>query len=379
MGFRHIGIILDPAMGYDREVIYGFQQFLGADKPWIANMATPPYNEANSRAAMEWMKEWKVEGVIARVDQPAFADMLVASKHCVVNAASVLERKGLAQVCEDNEAVGRLAAEHLLDRNFRYFACLVHSDHISSVRRRRGFVNVAQSKGIEPACPDGWMDDATLSAWLKGLPKPLGLYTDTDPVAIRVTRICRESGIRIPDQVALVSNDNDQLICDFARPTISSVDMNAQRIGFEAGMLLERMLNGEAPPAEPVFIPPKGVVTRRSTDALAIDDPDVAAAARFIREHAAEPIGVRDVLDEVPTSRRWLEKRFRRVVGHSLLDEIRRVRVNRAKDLLVMTDFPMPEVARRCGFQSAVRLSTVFHALEGTTPMAHRRRSRVQA
>jgi LacI family transcriptional regulator len=179
--------------------------------------------------------------------------------------------------------------------------------------------------------------------------------------------------LAVPDQVAVVGVDNDQFLCDLADPPLSSVAPDSRRTGYEAAALLDRMMSGrEQPRGQAIFVEPLGVVTRRSTDVQALGDPDVSAAVRFIREHACEGVSVKDLLAAVPLSRRVLEGRFRKLLGHTPHDEIARVRFERARQLLRETRLPLTEVARRSGFRNAEYLSTAFRRTFGTAPSAYR-------
>jgi len=176
----------------------------------------------------------------------------------------------------------------------------------------------------------------------------------------------------VPEDVAVVGVDNDDLLCELARPSLSSVIVPAERVGYEAAALLDRLLAGNKPPRDPLLIPPPGVVSRKSSDVLAIDDPVVAQAVRFLRDSAHLPLRVSDVLRAVPVSRRALERRFQAVLGRGLAKEIRRLHVNQAKQLLANSELPMQTIAERCGFSSQYHFSRTFRKAVGTTPTAYR-------
>ena len=211
---------------------------------------------------------------------------------------------------------------------------------------------------------------------MRSLPRPCALLAGNDRYAWHAIDACRECGISVPEEIAVLGVDNDVLLAEMARPTLSSIDLGGERIGFEAARTLDALIQGERLNTQPVELPPQGVITRHSTDVLSIEDETVAEAARFIRQRANEPIGVHDVLQHVAMSRRNLERRFRRVMRRSLLDEIRRVYPDRAAKLLRESDLDMPGVAAQAGFASQVRFSTVFREKLGTTPTAYRRRYR---
>jgi LacI family transcriptional regulator len=185
-----------------------------------------------------------------------------------------------------------------------------------------------------------------------------------------------DAGLRVPEDVAVVGVDNDELICETSRVPLSSVAVSAERIGFEAASLLERMMKGEAVDVGPLCIPPQGVVVRQSSDVLAIEDENVADALRYIADNAHKPIGVEDVLDHLTISRRQLEKRFQTVLGRSPAAEIRRIRIEKAKHLMDSTNLPLSRIAERSGFHDVSFLGKSFRRETGMTPTQYRRRTR---
>jgi LacI family transcriptional regulator len=212
-----------------------------------------------------------------------------------------------------------------------------------------------------------------VAGWIRSLPKPLGLIACNDFRGIQALDACRRAGIAVPEEVAVVGVDNEELVCTLAYPPLSSVVPNARSIGYEAAALLNRLMKWGPAPTTPLFIPPVEVVTRLSTDVNAIADPDVAAAMRFIREHACEGIAVADVLSQVPVSRSVLQRRFRNLLGRSIHGMIAGVRLQRAKRLLVETDLPLSVIAQRTGYSHVEYLCAAFRQAVGLPPGAYRR------
>jgi LacI family transcriptional regulator len=187
---------------------------------------------------------------------------------------------------------------------------------------------------------------------------------------------CRRLGVGVPDEVAVLGVDNDEVLCELAAPPLSSIIPNTHRTGYEAAALLEQMMAGRKMAGETHLIPPSGLATRQSTDALAIEDTNVAQAVRFIREHACQGIRVQDVIRAVPQARRLLESRFRKLLGRTPHEEIIRVQLNRVKQLLVETDLSLSEIATRTGFAHVEYLSVVFKNKAGTPPSQYRAKNR---
>jgi LacI family transcriptional regulator len=222
-----------------------------------------------------------------------------------------------------------------------------------------------------------WPLGSRLQKWLAALPKPVGIFVPSDTWAYQISEVCRELGLSVPDEVALIAVQFDELVCELARPPLTSIALPAERIGVAAAGLLDRVLNPPRARPSNVLLPPLGVVMRQSTDIVAADDPDVAAAVRFIRERGSAHIQVNDVVQAVPVTRRALERRFRASLNRGIAEEIRRVRIERASYLLASTSSSIAEVARRAGVADAEHFSQAFRRHTGLTPSAFRRRSQL--
>jgi LacI family transcriptional regulator len=219
--------------------------------------------------------------------------------------------------------------------------------------------------------------NAQVRRWLAGLTKPVAVLADHDVAAHALADMCQILGLHVPDEVAILGVDNDELECQLAFPPISSVAIPAQRIGFEAARLLDRMLSSQRVPRGPVYLPPVRVVTRHSTSLFAVDEPIVVAALHYIRNHLAQPLRVGAIAAQVAVRRRVLEQKCRALLGRSVLDEIHRVRVERAKELLADTDLRVAEVSQQSGFSTPQRMATVFRQVTGLAPGAYRHQMQV--
>ena len=179
-------------------------------------------------------------------------------------------------------------------------------------------------------------------------------------------------GIFVPDQVSVIGGDEDDLLCEAGHPPLTGVETPSEQIGLEAAELLDRLMRGESSPTEPRYIPPTGVIARQSTDILAIEDPDLVGAVRFIRNNPEKQIQVDDVVNAVHVSRRSLERRFAVAFNRSIREEITRVHLQRAKMLLAQTEMAIPAVADASGHGSPEYFATSFKAATGTTPLKYR-------
>jgi LacI family transcriptional regulator len=199
-----------------------------------------------------------------------------------------------------------------------------------------------------------------------------------DRRALQLLAVCRKCGIAVPESVAVLGVDNDEVFCELANPPLSSIALSTQRIGYEAARMLVRLMGGKKPKEKQLLIPPAGVVPRRSSDIPAIFDADVAAAVRYISLHVQDDLQIADLLREVPISRRSLHQRFRNVLGRTPAQEIRRAQIETAGHVLSETDEPMTRVALMAGFSNAKQLGSTFHRAMGVTPTAYRRRHRAR-
>ena len=291
--------------------------------------------------------------------------------------------RGVGTVITDEAERARLALEHLVTRGFRKFAYFAPPSNRYSKNRGDAFIRAVDELSYE--CHEyqpgyragrkiGWEEQQRrVNRWLASLPRPIAILAVDAHHARQLAEICHFAGVRIPDDVAILAGDTDELLCEVSTPPLSSVSVACERLGHEAAAMLHRMMAGEDPPKEPVLIAPHGVVSRQSTDVLAIDDPAVVRALRYIRTHAHHGIVVEDILREVPISRRSLEIQFRSYLGRSPAEEIRRVRLERGRQLLGRRELSITEIALACGFSNATRFGVAFRKSFGTTPRAFRK------
>ena len=222
-----------------------------------------------------------------------------------------------------------------------------------------------------------WEDEIEgVAQWVKRLPKPLGVMAGNDIRGIQMLDACRRAGVAVPEEVAVVGVDNEELVCLLAYPPLSSVIPDAFRIGYEAAALLNQMMKGQRATEMLRSIPPLSVATRQSSDVTAIANPSVANAMRFIREHACAGISVDDVIEHLSVSRSALQRLFRNELGRTILDEITMTRTQRVKRLLIETDLSLADIADRAGFSYVEYLSTSFRRQTGQSPSAYRRKFR---
>lgn len=328
-----------------------------------------------------WLLRPRWDGIICRSTTPALARSFRRSRTPVVDLNDLYDGLGLPRIRSDMAAIGRLGAQHLRERGYQRFAFCGFTAETWSAERLAGFVRALPGYTVAefsspwrgPHAPAWDRDQSRLAAWLTRLPKPVGLMACNDVRGQQVLNACRSVGLAVPDQIAVVGVDDDQVLCELCSPPLSSVRPNAERIGYEAAELLERLMGRAARDGLDRLIEPHDVVTRHSSDAVGVDDADVAAALALIRAEACHGLTVPRVVSRLAISRSQLERRFRTHLGRSPQAEIRATQLRRAQQLLTESDLSLAVIANLSGFSYPEYMNAVFCRLVGMTPGAYRK------
>jgi LacI family transcriptional regulator len=383
----HVAVCVDKARNYGRKVLQGIADYAETVGQWSLHVDP----EATGSYSAGWVENWRGDGILAFVESPATAKRLRASGIPAVEVFGHHLDLKLPQVGNDDEAIGRMAAEHLISCRFKNFAFCGYPKELWSERRRAGFHWLVTRKGFEvrdffstrggPTLAEGQQDHDLLMKWIAGLPKPVAIMTCSDRQGLRVLDACRRLNAVVPEEVAVIGVDNDEETCRLAAPPLSSVRDDARKVGFEAARLLDELMANPRRGAAmcPILIPPLGIAVRRSTEVTAVDDPLIAAAMRCIREHACAGLQVADLLARLNVSRSVLYRRFNDALNRSPHEEILRVQLDRAKRLLDESDFAVERIAELGGFQHTEYLSVAFKRELGITPSEYRRQLRRRA
>lgn len=324
----------------------------------------------------DWIDHWDGDGILTRHRDPRLDSVRVPVVYLDDDAAPDPTRP---TIVNDSHAVGRIAAEHMADRGFRRLAYYGPTDTFWSAERLRGVQE--KVSGDVRICPhdpgelatDGWeAHQQALAHWLSSLERPAGLVAANDIHALRALDAAARAGLTVPEDVAVIGADDDAELCELSDPPLSSVSFDSERVGFEAAKLLDELISGTEPPSSPRFIAPRGVIRRKSTDALAVSDSVVASALSVIRKRACQGLSVTELVDEVPVSRRSLELRFQDSIGRSPKQEIQRTRIRFACELLMETDLPVVAISRLSGFTQPSRFGVVFKQHTSRTPSEYR-------
>ncbi|MBU6175912.1 MAG: XylR family transcriptional regulator, partial [Planctomycetes bacterium] len=329
-----------------------------------------------------WLKKWNGDGILVRSGNEAIASAVKRVGVPAIELRSTRRAGMFPFVGVDNETTGRMVADHFLDRGFRHFAVYALDTEEFFTTRRDSFIAAVEARGFrcvqfqqagKSERPRQWeLQQAKLARWLEGLPKPTGVLACTDQLGCWLIDACARAEIRVPDDIAVVGVENDEALTSLSSPPLSSVQLDGDRIGYEAASQLDQLMNGYALKSNRTYIPPLAVVTRQSSDIIAVDDPLLAMALSIIRTQAEKGLTVDELLKHVPMSRSSLERNCRKILGRTPNEEINRCRIARVCELLRETDLSLSVIADRTGFQSAQYLVCLFKKMRGLTPGQYR-------
>ena len=368
MNTPRINILVDTATNWGRTTIRGILDYSLQHGPWDVWIDPKGQNENYSLPLEE-----KFDGVIARVSTLPLQEELQRCGLPVVNVSGIqLDSSPFPRVCCDHEKSAYLALEHFQRRALRHFAYVgprhldyvQHHEHafekaVSSIGQKC-YVYPSRTRPQKNSYTNWHPSQERLIAWLKDLPKPIGIYTWGFEIGRDLMPACRKLGLQIPHDVAILGGDYDELFSDACHPALSGIMNPAQQIGFKAAGILHQQLRGEAVSNDSILIPADNVIERLSSEVLAIDDPQTLQAVQYLKEHACENITVDDILRKVPMARRALERKFKNLLGRSPAKEICHIRIQRARQLLAETNLSMQEIAEACGYTSYTYLGNVF-------------------
>ena len=386
----NVALVIETSGVYGRQILRGISRYMRAYTNWSvflderARIIDPP----------QWLADWEGDGIICRATTPDLARVLIQRAVPVVDCNEHHGFLGLPYIASDTQAIGAMAARHLLERGFERIAFCGFEGEVWSQNRLVGVKNAIEENALSadssnanarlcsvfelPSAPrerNKVQERDLLCQWIGSLDFPVGIVTCNDVCGQHVLAACRTLGVAVPEQVAVVGVDNSETLCQLCNPPLSSVMPATEKLGFEAAAWLDRLMNAKAQntadndaPIEQIYLPPIEVVTRQSSDIRAVDDPAIARAMHFIRERACGAISVEEVAAHVRMSRSTLERNFRRYLNCSPQQEIRRVRLRNVQQLLCETDLSLARIADLSGFDHPQYMMAQFKKTFGQTP-----------
>jgi len=370
-------LFVETSREFGRGLLHGIARYSRLHGPWRVYR----WPGALDSSLPEW-KSLQIDGAIVR--DVKVVERLAHSGIPVIFAQHNKESYApFPSIITDGALIGGMAAEHFLDRGFQNFAYCGLDEFAWSRGRAQYFRQRLEQAGFEvslyrpPVSKRGRAirnEQGHIADWIRQLPKPVAVMCCNDDRALLVIEACKLAECSVPDDVAVLGVDDDVLVCDLADPPISSIALNTEGAGYEAARLLDQLMKGSAMAGQVIPVQPTHIVTRMSTDMLAVTDPDVAAALGFIRRNANRLIQVDNVVEATTASRRVLEKRFKAILHRSVHQEIRQIRVNNIVRLLVGTDLSIADIAAHCGFDGIEHIARYFRKETGVSLREYRKR-----
>lgn len=385
-----VALLIESSRTYGRGVLRGVAKYAHVHGHWSCFIEE---RELHS-GIPAWLKNWKGHGIIARIEDRKMATALTKTGLPIVDVLGNARFPNIPSFDTDARAVAKLTIDFFLNAGFQHFGFCGYQKIPFSERREAAYSAYLAEKGkkvlvFAPPLPKGshshiqaierhGLDlELSIAQWLENRPRPLALFACNDVCAQQVLNACRENGIRVPEEVAVMGVDNDDLLCSLCEPPLTSIEPDTEQLGYQAAELLDQMMQGRRPANELTLIPPVRIVERASTDVLAIEDPITVQAVRFIRDHMGSGIATKDVLKHVNRSRTDIEQRFLRWLGCSVHSEILRLRMERVCELLRLTDLNLEQIATRAGFATSAHLCRLFQHHFRQTPTAYRKSNTV--
>lgn len=380
----HVALLIDMSSAYGRGLLFGIYSYVKEHGPWSTSLT----ELGRSDPAPNWLIDnLNVDGVIARIENKRIANALLKLHVPVVNVSSAMHIPQFPWIIPDHTAIAQRAAEHFFERGFKNFGYCGNQLYSFSNWREKEFSRNALEAGcscsvfrVSRPRRRGHLsmseEQQQMAKWVQELPKPVGIMACNDIRAQQLLEACERINVSVPEEVAVVGVDNDEILCSWTNPPLSSVIPDAKRPGYEAARVLHALMARKIIRKREIRYPPLGIVTRQSSDVLAISDPNVARALNIIRERICEGINVSDLLKQVSLSRRVLEKRFTNQLGRTPHEEILRLQFQKVVQLLKETSIPVTAVAHQSGFIYPEYLSVAFKKRYGITPSEYRHKNR---
>jgi len=370
-----------------RGLLRGIAEFSQTHGPWTFYREVPIFERLSQKERFQHIKDWKPDGIILRVQGRLDAPLLKLGIPAIYSEHRRGRAPDIPNICADNQVIGTMAADYLIGKGFRFFGFCGFQNEWWSVDRGRFFAERLSAKGFSANVFLSRMgykyhslgkESNLMLDWIKTLPKPCAVFVCVDDLCRQLSEACNHAEVKVPEEVALLGVDNNELICKFASPPLSSILLNAEKAGHDAAAVLHRMMQGENVGEVVIPIMAPRVVTRQSTDTVAIDDPIVANAVNYIRGHYRKGVTVIEIARKAGVSRRVLELHFRKSMGQSVYEEVLRLRMNHACILLIETNLSVSQISEALNYDEIKYFSSAFKKIIGVSPSNYRKQNSIR-
>jgi len=379
-----VALVVETSRAYGRGLCSGIAEYARNHGGWNFVL-----QERDLRGGIpEWLPNWRGDGIICRLSDPALTDVLSAASCPVVDLYGRIQHPSIPSLDTDAAAVAKMAARFYLDAAFEQFAFCGFPGLWFSDQRQQAFLGILDELGfgcrVYQPVAGSTMDDVALReslhpsgsdelvSWLADLPAQTAVLACNDVRAQQLLTAAVRAGRRIPEDIAVMGVDDDELICELTNPRLTSIRPDTKSLGYHAAHWLDLLMQQRPLPARNLLLPPIGIVERASTDVIASSDPVFIRAIRHIRAHVGEVSRVCEVAEIAQCSRSSLEQKFRKILGRSVRDEIIRVKIRRAQILLAETHRNLDQISAACGFATASHFLRIFKKSVGMTPGDYR-------
>ncbi|WP_339924054.1 DNA-binding transcriptional regulator [uncultured Cyclobacterium sp.] len=377
-------LLLDFAEEYSKSLLKGISKYSTENGPWTYCRMPLYYRETiGIKGILEWAKDWGADGIIGQLYNEIDLELLIDSKIPVV-AQDFKERfTEIPNITGSYHEAGEIGAQYFLKKGFKNFAFYGFKDIVWSRERAEGFEKEVNSMGYKvnyfehrkSRSTDLWYYKSnSLSKWLLSLPKPIALMTCDDNQGLHITEACKQNKIRIPEEVAVLGVDNDEMLCELSDPPLSSIGLDIEKGGYDTAKLMEQMIRTSASNFYDILVKPTQVITRQSTDIYATNDDHIASSLKFIHKNIEKNLQVDEVVKQVPLSRRSLEKRFLQITGYPIYKYIFNLRIEKFTQKLLETDETVFEIAMDLGLNDSKNIARQFKQVKGCNPIEYRKR-----
>lgn len=368
-----VALLVETTRTYTRELLAGVRRYIAENGPWSTFLEL----RAPESAPPQWLRRWNGDGILTRTFTPQTARLISATGLPAVELRSSRHAHKRPFAGCDNAHIGRMVAEHFLERGYRQFGVYGLKTEKFFIDRVRNFVTTIEEKKspcellyeADSEKPADWERSQTrLAQWLRRLPKPVGIFAANDQLGVRLLDACQRAHIAVPEEVAVVGAENEETLCTFATPQLSSVQFDGGSVGYAAAQMLDHLMRGQPLTTTRKLVPPRGIVVRESSGGHVIHDHLVARAVHLIRENAIFGMNVADLCQKLNASRSTLDRRMQAALQRTPKQEILRIRFREVQRLLRETNLSVENIATQTGFTHGHYLQSAFRSWAGMTP-----------
>ena len=377
-------LLIDFSEEYSKSLLKGITNYAREHGPWVfCRMPLFHRETMGIDGILDWAREWEADGIIGQLYNDSRVEKIIRAGIPVI-AQDFKERfTDIPNITGAYRETGAMAADYFLKKGFTHFAFYGFKNIVWSRERAEGFEERVARAGHavtyfeheKARTSELWYyKPSSLSDWLLSLPKPIAIMTCDDRLGQHITEACRHSRIRIPEEVAVLGVDNDEMVCELSDPPLSSIALDTEKGGYEAARLLDHLICHDTTRLYDIVVEPTQVITRQSTDIYATHDEFIASSLKYIHQHIDKNLQVDDVVRQVPLSRRSLEMRFQQVIGYPIYKYIQNLRIEKFSKKLLETDQAVFEIAMDLGLTDTKNIARQFRQIKGCTPLEYRNR-----